>query len=120
MNEVPRVPASEIDTTMTPVLDVRTHAGKEQIRGAIRYDVKRLMAEEHLALPLDRDRRLVVYADDDRRAEELAEHLRAQGYRDAAILEGGFDAYRKAGLPVEGLTQEQPIPGQEGAGIHLE
>jgi rhodanese-related sulfurtransferase len=112
-----RVRAEEIDTTTMPVLDARTHTGKEQIRGALRYDPKALMAEEHLTLPLPHDGRIVVYADNEDRAEEIARRLRDQGYADAAVLEGGFEAYRRAGLPVEEITQEQPVPGQQGAGV---
>lgn len=107
----------EIDTTTMPVLDARSHPGKEQIRGALRYDPKALLSEEHLTLPLPHDGRIVVYADDERRAEEIAQRLRDEGYADAAILEGGFDAYLQAGLPTEEITQEQPVPGREGAGV---
>lgn len=112
-----KVRAEEIDTTTMPVVDARTHPGKEQIRGALRYDPKALMAEEHLTLPLPHDRRIVVYADSEQRAEEIAQRLRDQGYADAAVLDGGFEAYREAGLPVEEITQEQPVPGQQGAGV---
>jgi rhodanese-related sulfurtransferase len=112
-----KVRAQEIDTTTMPVVDARTHPGKEQIRGALRYDPKALMAEEHLTLPLPHDRRIVVYADSEQRAEEIAQRLRDQGYADAAVLDGGFEAYREAGLPVEEITQEQPVPGQQGAGV---
>jgi len=117
MNEIARVRASEIDTTTMPVLDVRTRPGKEQIRGALRYDPKRLLAEERLALPLDREGRIVVYGDDEEQAAHIAAHLRDAGFSNTAILAGGFEEYRAAGLPVEEATQEQPIPGQEGAGI---
>ena len=111
------VSVEHIDTATMPTLDVRSHQGKQQIRGALRYDPKRLLAEEHLTLPLDHDARVVVYADDDEQAAKIAEHLRRQGYSRAGVLAGGFEAYVNAGLPVEDATQEQPIPGQEGAGI---
>ena len=118
MNDgIERVSPPEIDTAAMPTLDVRTHQGKEQIRGALRYDPKRLLAEEHLTLPIAHDARIVVYGDNEEQAARVAAHLREQGYSDAAVLAGGFEAYRDAGLPVEGATQEQPIPGQEGAGI---
>ena len=110
---IPRVRPSEIDTTTMPALDVRAHPGKEQIRGALRYDPKVLLSEERLVLPLPHDSRIVVYADDDKRAADVAARLREQGYTEAAILNGGFEAYKKAGLPTEEITQEQPIPGSE-------
>ena len=113
------VQAFEIDTVSTPTLDIRTHPGKEQIRGALRYNPKRLIAEEHLALPFAHDGPIVVYGDDDEITSTVVEHLRRSGYVNASVLDGGFEAYRDAGLPVENVTQEQPIPGQDGAGITL-
>jgi rhodanese-related sulfurtransferase len=114
---VPRVRASEIDSTTMPILDARKHPHKEQIRGALRYNERALLSEERLALPLPHHSRIVVYADTDEEAERVARRLREQGYAEAAVLDGGFDAYRKAGLPTEKITQEQPIPGHEGTGI---
>lgn len=114
---VRRVRASEIENTTTPVLDARRHPGKEQVRGAVRYDERALLSEERLTLPLPHDGRIVVYADSDEEAERVAERLREQGYGDAAVLEGGFESYRQAGLPTEEITQEQPIPRHEGTGI---
>jgi len=120
MNEaggVPRVRASEIDTTTMPVVDARRHPGKQQIRGAVRYDERALLTEERLTLPLPHEGRIVVYADSDDEAERVAARLREQGYEQTAVLEGGFDAYQQAGLPIEEITQEQPVPGHEGTGI---
>ena len=114
---VPRVRASEIDSTTMPILDARRHPGKEQIRGALRYDERALLSEERLTLPLPHEGRIVVYADSDEEAERVASRLREQGYEEASVLEGGFDAYRQAGLPTEEITQEQPVPGHEGTGI---
>lgn len=110
---ISRVRPSEVNTTTMPVLDVRAHPGKEQIRGALRYDPKVLLSEERLALPLPHDSRIVVYGDDDERAAQVAARLREQGYSEASILDGGFKAYKEAGLPTEEITQEQPIPGSE-------
>lgn len=120
MNEaggVERVRPNEIDSTTMPILDARRHPGKEQIRGALRYDERALLSEERLTLPLPHEGRIVVYADSDDDAERVAARLREQGYEQAAVLDGGFDAYREAGLPTEEITQEQPIPGHEGTGI---
>lgn len=114
---VQRVRATEIDSTTMPILDARRHPGKEQIRGALRYDERALMTEERLTLPLPHEGRIVVYADSDDEAVEVAQRLRQQGYSQAVVLDGGFDAYRAAGLPTEQITQEQPVPGHEGTGI---
>ena len=114
---MPPVRANEIDSTTMPILDARRHPGKEQIRGALRYDERALLTEERLTLPLPHEGRIVVYADSDEDAERVASRLREQGYEQAAVLEGGFEAYREAGLPTEEITQEQPVPGHEGTGI---
>lgn len=96
-----------------PTLDVRAHAVKEQIRGALRYDPKALLAEDPLALPLDHHGRIVVYGDNEEQAERVAERLETHGFSNVAVLDGGFEAYRAAGLPVEEATQQQPVPGSE-------
>jgi rhodanese-related sulfurtransferase len=110
---IPRISAREIDTTTTPTLDARSHPGKEQIRGALRYDPKALLGEEPLTLPLPHAGRIIVYADNEERAVQIAARLREEGYADACVLQGGFEAYHAAGLPVEQLTQQQPVPGSE-------
>ena len=114
---VPRIRPSAIDTNTMPVIDARSHPGKEQIRGALRYNPKALLAADRLILPLPQDTGIAVYADDETRAEEIAQRLQAEGYSGAAVIEGGFEAYRDAGLPTEDLTEEQPVPGDERAGI---
>jgi len=114
---VARVKPQEIDTATMPTLDVRKHQGKEQIRGALRYDPKALMTEERLALPLPHDGRVVVYGDDEESAANVARRLIDQGYSRAAVLEGGFEAYKALDLPTEAASQEQPVPGNESTGI---
>ena len=111
------VRASEIDSTTMPIIDARRRPGKQQIRGALRYDERALLTEERLTLPLPHEGRIVVYADSEEEAERVAERLREQGYEQAVVLEGGFEAYQEAGLPTEEITQEQPVPGHEGTGI---
>jgi rhodanese-related sulfurtransferase len=115
--EIPTVRADDVDTTTIPVIDARSHPSKEQIRGALRYDAAALLREEVLVLPLPHDGRIVVYADDEERARAVALRLRERGYARAAVLAGGFEAYRDAGLATEPLTQEQPVPGAQGTGI---
>ncbi len=72
-NTIPRVRASEIDTMTMPTLDARAHPGKEQVRGAVRYDPKALLREDPLTLPIAHEGRIVVYSDDDERAEQIAQ-----------------------------------------------
>ena len=85
----PRTSAGEIDTATMPTLDVRTKAGKEQIRGALRYDPKILLSASQLTLPLPHDGRIVVYGDTEEQAQRVAARLREEGYVHAGVLDGG-------------------------------
>jgi len=93
------------------VIDVRRHASKTQIRGALRYDPRELLKVDHPVLPVERDRTIAVYGDSEQTVKEVVEHLRDDGYH-AAVLVGGIEEWTKRGLPTEELTQEQPIPGK--------
>ncbi|HTU80652.1 MAG TPA: rhodanese-like domain-containing protein [Candidatus Acidoferrales bacterium] len=108
-----------IDTATTPVLDVRAHRGSRQIRGSVHYDPKHLLEAPRLALPFKHDADLAVYGDSDTLVDAVLEKLQRAGYAGAARLEGGIQGWIDAGLPVEELTQEQPIPGDDASGIQL-
>jgi rhodanese-related sulfurtransferase len=108
---------NEVDAT-TPILDVRRSAGRRQIRGALRYDAHALLDAEPLSLPLPHDKPIAVYGDDDRSVERVVEKLRAAGYLGATALRGGIEAWERAGLALEEITEEQPVPGEPGSGMH--
>jgi rhodanese-related sulfurtransferase len=99
------------------ILDVR-HSGHRQIRGALQYDPKALLDADPLALPLPHDAPVAVYGDDDETVARVVEKLRAAGYSGAVPLTGGIDAWESAGLPLEEITEEQPVPGEPGSGMH--
>jgi len=101
------------------ILDVRRNPGRRQIRGALRYDPEKLLRASELALPLDHDRRIVLDAETYRDGCALVEAMRKHGFEHVVVLDGGYLAWCHAGLPDEEATQEQPVPGEEGAGIHL-
>ena len=107
----------QIDTTTTPVLDVRMRTGTKQIRGAIHYDPKALLEADPLVLPLPHDAPIAVYGDSERVLLAVIDKLRRSGYGGAARLEGGIEAWHDAGLPLEEAMQEQPVPGEEGSGL---
>ncbi len=101
-----------------PVLDIRKHYHHGQIRGALRYDPKKLLEADTLILPLPKGE-IVLCADDDELARSVASRLEGAGYGEVLLLDGGLDEWKEHGLPTEEATQEQPIPGEPGAGIHL-
>jgi len=118
MNETKRINATQVDTATIPTLDARKHARGEQIRGALRYNPEALLKVDKLVLPLDKERPVAVYAETDEAAERIVRRLYDQGYAEAAVLDGGLDAWKAAGKATEELSQEQPVPGDQEAGIH--
>jgi rhodanese-related sulfurtransferase len=54
-------------------------------------------------LPRDRSARIVLYCKSGRMSAEAAEELVARGYEDVWDLGGGMDAWRRAGLPLQGV-----------------
>ncbi|HTJ28270.1 MAG TPA: rhodanese-like domain-containing protein [Candidatus Limnocylindria bacterium] len=98
--------------TGATVINVGSHAGSREIRGAIRYRPHDLLVPERLALPLAPEKPVVLYDQhgNDAHTAEIAEKLRANGYRDVRTLEGGFAAWEGAGGPTQEPSFEQVVP----------
>jgi 3-mercaptopyruvate sulfurtransferase SseA len=94
------------------IVNVGQHQGRREIRGAIRYRPHDLLTPDHLALPLAQDRPVVLYDEKGDRdlTLQIAEKLRASGFEDVRILEGGFAAWEAAGGPTQEPTLEQVVP----------
>ena len=99
------------------LIDVRGKPDKQQLRGARRYDPDKLMEAKELGLPLPRDGALVLYCGHGNSSATLTQRFRDAGFVNAMSLEGGYAAAKDAGLPLEELSQEQPIPGEPDTGI---
>ena len=116
----PRVTAEELkraDANAVTLIDVRRKPDRQQVRGAHRYDPEKLMEAEKLDLPLPHDGTIVVYCGHGNSCPAIAQRLRDEGFENAVYLEGGYEAAKAANLPLEELTQDQPIPGEASAGI---
>jgi len=114
------VTASELKSeppNSVTLIDVRAKPDGQQIRGARRYDPKKLMEAQHLDLPLPHDGILVLYCGHGNSSATIAQRFRESGFANAVFLEGGYAAAKDAGLPLEELSQEQPIPGEPSTGI---
>jgi rhodanese-related sulfurtransferase len=117
--DFPRIDPDRVNGSTIAVVDVRRHRHGEQIRGSVHYDARKLENTAKLLLPLSHEAPIAVYGDDDEQAATVVAALRAAGYAQAAVLNGGFEYWRELGYPVEDATQEQPIPGDESAGAEL-
>jgi len=93
------------------VLDVRSHGYYEKdtkrIHGSSRFEPYTLN-ENAAALPKDRE--IVLYCTCVREATSanVARLLEDQGLK-VSVLEGGFRAWKKAGLPVEAVPEEEVV-----------
>jgi 3-mercaptopyruvate sulfurtransferase SseA len=99
------------DTGAT-IINVGKHQGRREIRGAIRYRPHDLLIPERLALPIAREKPVVLYDEkgDGDLTKQIAERLRADGFEDVRILKGGFAAWEAAGGPTQEPTLEQVVP----------
>jgi membrane protein DedA with SNARE-associated domain/rhodanese-related sulfurtransferase len=96
------------------VLDARSHGYYEKdtkrIRGSARFEPNAL---SDLAANLPKDKKIVFYCTCAREATSarVARALEDQGSGlRVSVLEGGFRAWRKAGLPVEAVPEHEVVP----------
>ena len=52
-------------------------------------------------IEFDPERRLILYCSSGERSAIAAATLRSMGYRDVRVLDGGIEAWKREGLPVE-------------------
>ncbi|MEO6913218.1 MAG: rhodanese-like domain-containing protein [Candidatus Baltobacteraceae bacterium] len=110
--------AHSIDSNLVTFIDLRRMPGRHQLRGALRYNARDLLAANKLLLPLPSESTIVLYGD----ASELpdvAQRLMDAGHEQVYELAGGYNAWKDAGYPLEELSQNQPVPGVPDAGIPL-
>ena len=94
------------------LVDVRTQAEFREghIAGAINVAHDEIAARWP-ALNVPRDEEFIVYCGTGRRAGLAQQALEALGYMRTRILDGGFEAWKKAGLPVENTAEAAPGHG---------
>ena len=94
------------------VLDVRSHGYYEKdtkrIHGSARLEPSAL-SQQASALPKDKE--IVLYCTCYREATSsvVARELEGQGLK-VSVLEGGFRAWKKAGLPLEAVPEGEVVP----------
>jgi len=96
------------------IINAGRHAGKREIRGAIRYRPTDLLEPDHLALPIARERPVVLYAEGgvDNELEEVATKLRGDEFTDVRVLAASLADYEKAGGATQEPSTEQVVPPQ--------
>lgn len=89
------------------LIDVREaheYAG-ERIKGATRVS---LLNFDSKKIPSDSGKKLVLHCQSGRRSAQAAQKLFADGFNEVTHLEGGLNAWKQAGYPVE-TSENAPI-----------
>lgn len=91
------------NATGIKVVDIRKKPDEMQIPGSVRYSGEEL--EKAQALPFPKDEHVVLYCGSGNSCSRIAQTLREKGYTNAEALEGGYAAWKQAGLPLEPITE---------------
>jgi rhodanese-related sulfurtransferase len=85
------------------IVDIRKKPDDTQIPGSMRYNGEDLENAENL--PFGKGERVILYCGSGNSCSRVAQTLRARGYANAEALEGGYAAWKEAGLPLEPITE---------------
>jgi hypothetical protein len=96
----------------TTVINAGDRQGSSEVAGAVRYRPHDLLETEHLALPVDREQTVILYAEHGPTGQlrEIADKLRRDGFPDVRIAEITLEDYRRAGGPTQEPSLEQAVP----------
>ncbi len=84
------------------IVDIRRKPDGMQIPGSQRMSGETL--ENEHAVPFEKNERVVLYCGSGNSCSRIAQTLRARGYANVEALEGGYAAWREAGLPLEPVS----------------
>lgn len=84
------------------IVDLRKpdKAQKEHLPKAINLPADNIQAI-HAALPSDKNARIILYSDNQKEAEKVLRSLRVNVHDNLAIMNGGIEAWKAKGYPVE-------------------
>lgn len=96
------------------ILDVRTMGeyNSGYIKNSLQADWNNRAQFDDRTQHLDKSKPVYVYCASGARSDKAAAALRAKGYN-AVNMEGGLNAWKKAGKPLVGATDEGKISGEE-------
>jgi len=96
------------------IINAGKHAGSREIRGAIRYRPSDLLEPDHLALPIARERPVVLYAENGETDElhRIAEKMRGDDFKDVRVLGASLADWESVGGATQDASTEQVVPPQ--------
>ncbi|HKU67874.1 MAG TPA: rhodanese-like domain-containing protein [Candidatus Baltobacteraceae bacterium] len=89
------------------IIDVRKKPDEMQIPGSVRYSGEEIERSEHL--PFEKDEHVVLYCGSGNSCSRIAQTLREKGYANAEALDGGYAAWKDAGLPLEPIGEMRTL-----------
>lgn len=93
--------------TQARIIDIRKKPDQNQIPGSERYSGEALANAQEL--PFGKDENVVLYCGSGNSCSILAEQLRERGYANAVALDGGYAAWKDAGLPLEPVSEQRKL-----------
>ena len=107
MTDEPMTPSKLREATdRVRIIDIRKEPDDRQIPGSERYNGESLVEADRA--PFEKDETVVLYCGSGNSCSRIAAALRERGY-DAVALQGGYRAWRDAGLPTEPISETNPI-----------
>ena len=85
------------------IIDIRKKPDEGQIPGSVRYSGDALERAQNL--PFEKSDRVVLYCGSGNSCSRVAQTLRERGFVNAQALEGGYAAWKDAGLPLEPISE---------------
>jgi hypothetical protein len=94
------------------IINAGDRQGGREIRGAVRYRPSDLLEPEHLALPIDREEPVILYAEHGPtdKLREIADKLRGDGFADVRVADVTLADYEQAGGETQEASLEQVVP----------
>lgn len=99
---VPVIRADQLSSDRYVLLDVRLQPGTRKASGAVLRSPQEILLSDELT-GISHDARIAVYGDSASLVSAIVTHLRCNGYRNAALLQGGFEAWRDFGMPLQDI-----------------
>lgn len=96
-----------LQNTEVQLLDVRTDEeyAEAHLPDALQADVNDGKAFAKKIAGLDKNKPVYVYCRSGRRSQKAANQLKAQGFKEVVNLDGGIEAWKEEGKPVETNNQ---------------
>lgn len=113
-SDVPVIRADQLSSDRYVLLDVRLRPGDRKAARAVLRSPQEILLSDGIP-GIARDSRIAVYGDSESLVSAVVLHLRRNGYLNAAVLQGGFEAWRDFGMPLERISEAAAAPFTAGS-----